>query len=100
MGESVQFDSAGFPPSGSVDLERIDAPGLIFFGEHENAFSVPDAQAFAEQQRVSGKQSEVVVYPGAGHAFFNDTRLEAYQPAAAGNAWKRTVELFEEHLRG
>lgn len=88
----------GFPPPGSVDFDRIDAPGLIFFGEHENAFSVPDAQAFAEQQRARGKQSEVVVYPDAGHAFFNDTRPDAYQPEAAGDAWKRTVELFGQHL--
>jgi len=89
----------GFPPAGAVALDRIDAPGLIFFGEHENAFSVPDAQAFAQQQRESGKQAEVVVYPDAGHAFFNDTRPEAYQQAAADGAWRRTVELFEQHLR-
>ena len=31
----------GFPPAGAVALDRIDAPGLIFFGEHEDAFSVP-----------------------------------------------------------
>ena len=88
----------GFPPPGTAALDRIDAPGLIFFGEHENAFSVPDAQAFAKRQRRSGKHAEVVVYPGAGHAFFNDTRPEAYVQAAAGNAWQRTVELLERHL--
>lgn len=90
----------GFPPPGAAALDRIDAPGLIFFGEHENAFSVPDAQAFAERQRRSGKQAEVVVYPDAGHAFFNDARPEAYQQTAAGDAWGRTVELFDRHLRG
>ena len=89
----------GFPPPGSVNLETINAPGLIFFGEHENAFSVPDAQAFADRQRGHGRQAEVVVYPGAGHAFFNDTRPEAYQQAAATDAWRRTVELFAQHLR-
>jgi len=51
----------GFPPPGTAALDRIDAPGLIFFGEHENAFSVPDAQAFVERQRRSGKHAEVVV---------------------------------------
>ena len=89
----------GFPPAGAVALDRIDAPGLIFFGEHEDAFSVPDAQAFAQQQRTSGKQAEVVLYTDAGHAFFNDTRPEAYQQAAADGAWRRTVELLEQHLR-
>lgn len=89
----------GFPPPGAVELDTIEAPGLIFFGEHEDAFSVPDAQAFAERQRARGKQAEVIVYPGAGHAFFNDTRPEAYEPAAAGNAWQRTVDLFARELR-
>ncbi len=89
----------GFPPAGSADLDAISAPGLIFFGEHENAFSVPDAQAFADRQRERGRPAEVVVYPGAGHAFFNDTRPEAYQQAAAADAWRRTVELFAQHLR-
>ena len=49
----------GFPPAGAVALDRIDAPGLIYFGEHEDAFSVPDAQAFAQQQRERGKQAQL-----------------------------------------
>ena len=88
----------GFPPVGAVALDAITAPGLLFFGEHEETFSVPDAQAFAEVQRASGRQAEVVVYPGAGHAFFNDTRPEAYQQAAATDAWRQTAELFAQYL--
>ena len=38
----------------------------------------------------------MIVYPDAGHAFFNDTRPEAYQQAAADSAWRRTLELFEQ----
>jgi len=89
----------GFPPAGAVALDAIEAPGMLFFGEHEDFFSVPDAEAFAEQQRERGRPTEIVVYPGAGHAFFNDTRPEAYQQAAAEGAWRRTVELFAQYLR-
>lgn len=89
----------GFPPAGAVALDAIEAPGLLFFGENEDFFSVPDAEAFAEQQRGRDRPTEVVVYPGAGHAFFNDTRPEAYQKAAAEAAWQRTVELFAQYLR-
>jgi len=88
----------GFPPAGAVALDAIEAPGLLFFGEHEDFFSVPDAEAFAEQQRGRGRPTEVAVYPDAGHAFFNDTRPEAYQQAAAADAWRRTVELFAQYL--
>lgn len=89
----------GFPPAGAAPVAQITAPGLIFFGEAEPYFSVPDAQAFAEAQRKLGREAEVIVYPGAGHAFFNDTRLEAYRKDAANDAWRRTLEHFGRHLR-
>jgi carboxymethylenebutenolidase len=89
----------GFPSAPPERLARITAPGLIFFGEHENFFSVPDAQAFAERQRGAGRQAEVVVYPGAGHAFFNNDRPEAYHAVSAHDAWARALAHFGEHLR-
>ena len=38
--------------------------------------------------------------PGAPHAFFNDTRKDVYKPAAAEDAWKRTLAFFGQHLKG
>jgi carboxymethylenebutenolidase len=88
----------GFPPDkAAVDAKA--APTLVFFGEKEEYFSVPDAKAWAEAQRGRGVPAEVTVYPGAGHAFFNDTRPEAYQKAAATDAWSKTLAHFERHLR-
>ena len=89
----------GFPPAGAAPLDKIIAPGLIFFGEREEFFSVPDAKAFAEAQRKRGYLAEVIVYPGAGHAFFNNDRPEAYRRDAANDAWRRTLEHFGRHLR-
>jgi carboxymethylenebutenolidase len=90
----------GFPPKDAGDaVDRITAPGVIFFGEQEDFFSVPDAQAFAERQRQAGRACEVVVYPGAGHAFFNNDRPEAYVATAANDAWRRTLALFGQYLR-
>jgi carboxymethylenebutenolidase len=89
----------GFPPAGAAALEKIQAPGLIFFGEEEQYFSVPDARAFADNQRKRGRDAEVVVYPGAGHAFFNETRPEAYRRESANDAWRRTLDHFGRHLR-
>ncbi|HSB70155.1 MAG TPA: dienelactone hydrolase family protein [Candidatus Methylomirabilis sp.] len=89
----------GFPPAGAAPLEKIAAPGLLLFGEQEPFFSVPDAKAFADGQRKRGRQAEVIIYPGAGHAFFNDTRPEAYRQDAANDAWRRTLDLFGRHLR-
>ena len=89
----------GFPPAGAAPLEKVEAPGLIFFGEDEPYFSIPDARAFAETQKKRGREAEVIVYPGAGHAFFNDTRPEAYRKEAANDAWRRTLDHFGRHLR-
>lgn len=90
----------GFPPAGAAPLEKIAAPGLLFFGEQEPFFSVPDAKAFAEGQRKRGREAEVIIYPGAGHAFFNNERAEAYRKDAANDAWRRTLDLFGRRLRG
>jgi carboxymethylenebutenolidase len=84
----------GFPPGGAVDLEQIKVPGVLFFGEQETYFSVPAARAFAERQRSRQLPTEVIIYPGAGHAFFNDHRPTAYQPQAAADAWQRTLQLI------
>jgi carboxymethylenebutenolidase len=99
-GVDAYADYYGFPPQVASDaLDRITAPGLIFFGEHEDVFSVPDAQAFADRQRKAGRLCDVVVYPGAGHAFFNNDRPEAYVATAANDAWRRTLAHFGAHLR-
>ena len=89
----------GFPPAEAAAVDEIEEPGIIFFGEEEEFFSVPAAQAFAADQREKGREAEVVVYPAAGHAFFNDTRADVYREAAAKDAWARTLDLFDRHLR-
>jgi carboxymethylenebutenolidase len=88
----------GFPPEGAP-VDQIKAPGLIFFGEHETFFSVPNAKAFAERQRQKGIDTELIVYPGAKHGFFNDTRPEVHHPEASNDAWRRTLAFFGR-LRG
>ncbi len=89
----------GFPPDRAA-VSGDCAPTRVFFGEHEDFFSVPDAQAWAADQAAAGADTSVTVYPGAGHAFFNDTRPEAYHEAAAVDAWQQTLAHFDRHLRG
>ncbi len=38
------------------------------------------------------------VYPGVGHAFFNDANPVAYDADAAHDAWTRTLELLGRTL--
>jgi carboxymethylenebutenolidase len=45
------------------------------------------------------KPVEMHIYPNADHAFFNDQRPEVYNPAAAEDAWRRTIEFFGRYLK-
>ena len=46
-----------------------------------------------------GKRAEIHIYPGADHAFFNDTRPEVYNEAAARDAWNRTITFLRAELK-
>ena len=39
------------------------------------------------------------MYPGVNHGFHNDTTAR-YDKAAAELAWKRTIDSFNEKLKG
>lgn len=41
---------------------------------------------------------DIRIYPGAKHAFFNDT-VDSYDSEAAADSWRRTITFFEEHLK-
>ena len=49
--------------------------------------------------RGKGKKVDLVVYPRAQHAFFNDARPEVYDAEAAKDAWKRTLDWFRANVR-
>lgn len=75
----------------------LRCPLLAFFGEDDPY--IPLDQVERLKQRLPAEPpSEVVVYPGAGHAFMNDTRPDAYRPDAAADAWSRLVAFLRRHL--
>lgn len=76
----------------------IQCPMIGFFAELDPGITgqVPD---FTEVMQRNGKAWEAHVYPGAKHAFFNDTR-GAYHVEAAMDAWVRTLEFFRKVLWG
>ena len=97
VGAAVSF-YGGFKKVQS-DWNNLTAPILLIYGENDQG--VPASQGRELQQKLNGlgKDAEVIVYPNANHAFFNDTRKEVYNPEAAQDAWRRTLELFLEHIR-
>jgi carboxymethylenebutenolidase len=95
------------PPAGSslraqplVHLApQLRCPLLGLFGADD---SHPSPDAVAELQaalHAAGRQVEVKVYEGAGHAFFATDR-PSYRPEAATDGWRRIRDFFGEHLAG
>ncbi len=78
-------------------VKNIQADLLVVHGETDVNFTrhVPELEA-ALKQHV--KTYELKIYPGAGHAFHNDTSKRSYHPEAARAAWERTLSLFRRSL--
>ncbi len=85
----------------SPSAERVAGvrcPVLGIYGG-DDARITGGVPAFAEAMRAAGKSFDYHVYPGAPHAFFNDTR-GSYSVNAARDAWARTLAFFAGHLGG
>jgi len=80
-----------------MDWKNLSGPILLIYGATDPNVK-PDPELEKRLQSM-GKNVQVVVYPGAGHAFFNDTRKEVYKPQASADAWKRTIDLFRSALK-
>ena len=96
VGAAVSF-YGGFKKV-SPDWEKLEAPLLLIYGENDKGVPAEGGRELEKKLRDLGKKVEVVVYPNADHAFFNDTRPQVYNPAAAADAWKRTLDLFRRSL--
>jgi carboxymethylenebutenolidase len=76
----------------------LACPLLAFFGDQDEFIPPADIERLRQQLARADAPSEVVVYPGAAHAFMNDTRPAAYRPEIAKQAWARTLAFLRENL--
>jgi carboxymethylenebutenolidase len=88
----------GQVPSPDVPLQKLAAPVLYIYGEEDGWITKADVQRLANALKRYNKPGEIKTYPGAPHAFFNDTRKDVYKPAEAKDAWARAVAFFKQHL--
>ena len=82
-----------------IDLvQHIRAPVLAHYGEKDPGVNkvIPDTEAAMKKY---GKFYQYTIYPGAQHAFNNDTNPERYHPEAAKQAWSQTLDFFRKHLQ-
>jgi carboxymethylenebutenolidase len=89
----------GIHPNVKPDLAALNAPVLgIYAGQ--DTFTPPAAVAELDRKLTDlGKRHEFHSYPDADHAFFNDTRPQVYNAAAAVDAWAKTMAFMRRELR-
>ena len=81
-------------------LANLGCPILYHYAGADQWITREEVQRLEAHLRGSGKPGEVVTYPGAPHAFFNDTRAANYRATEAADAWRRSLGFFRQHLTG
>ena len=82
------------PPADRRAAIRCPLLGLYGGADEVITSQIPE---FSASLGAAGVDFEDVVYPGAPHAFFNDTRV-SYRVEAARDAWARTLGFLARHL--
>src|SRR5262245_11337745 len=77
---------------------KLGCPYLGLFGAEDAIIPPADVDELRAVLDRAHKSYDIHVYPGAGHAFFNDSRPDAYRPEAAADAWPRAIAFLHRHL--
>ena len=80
-----------------ADVAKIKAAILAVYGELDSRLNagIPAMREALQRAKVV---NDFVIYPGADHAFFNDTS-ERYAQGAAQQAWTRVMAWFDKYLK-
>jgi carboxymethylenebutenolidase len=78
-------------------VPHIQAALLLHYAENDQRSNAGIA-AYEAALKANGKRYTVYIYPGAQHAFNNDTGAARYNKAAADLAWQRTLDFFRQEL--
>ena len=97
VGACVDF--YGVHPNVKPDYSKLSGPVLGLFAEKDGFVTPQTARDLDTAIKKAGKQSEIHIYPGVDHAFFNDDNTAAYDKPAAEDAWKRTLNFFKANLK-
>src|SRR5512133_189531 len=84
------------PAPENPDFSKAKAAVLAIYGEQDERVNATRERAEAAL-KAAGLTYEVRIYPGAGHAFFNDTGPR-YNAEAAQQAYREVLAWFGQHL--
>jgi carboxymethylenebutenolidase len=88
----------GRNPSPIELVRNLQCPILGNYAGADMAITESDVNLLKQTLTKYGKKFDIKIYPGAPHAFFNDTK-ESYRPEVAKDAWERTLDFFNKELK-
>jgi carboxymethylenebutenolidase len=98
-GRIVYAETSANKPESPLDLApQLKCPLLCNFGEKDASIPVSDIEKLRDKLKQSTQPWSINIYPGAGHAFFNDSR-PSYQPEAAADAGMNTLSFLKKYLQ-
>jgi carboxymethylenebutenolidase len=85
-------------PSARPDWSKLEGALEGHYAEHDDFASPVVVRALEGELKDLGKRASFTVYPDTKHGFFNDTRVDQYDQAAASSAWIKVIEFFRREL--
>ncbi|ROO84998.1 carboxymethylenebutenolidase [Actinocorallia herbida] len=91
-----------YSPTGQVRsritvADAVRCPVQAHFGGADEVIPLDQVGRLTDALKLSGQETEVHVYDGAGHAYHDDTHPN-HDAAAARLTWERTLAFLREHL--
>jgi dipeptidyl aminopeptidase/acylaminoacyl peptidase len=91
FGASVYDDPAVYAKSSPITfIKQVKTPTLVVVGERDAECPSPQSFEFWHALKTLGVRTELVVYPGEGHAF--------HEPKNRSDVLRRTLAWFDEYL--
>lgn len=87
----------GAPITDPAQLARLSAPVLGLYGGLDKGIPVDSVRAMERSMKAAGRSVSINVYADANHAFANASG-QAYNAAAATDAWQKSLAFFRANL--
>ena len=82
----------------AVNGHKLQMPILVHHGDADKSVALSAGQRMVEALKKSDQSVEFHIYPGADHAFHDDSHPQ-YHENAAVESWRRTIEFFDRYLK-
>ncbi|HEX8492254.1 MAG TPA: dienelactone hydrolase family protein [Pyrinomonadaceae bacterium] len=97
LGPNYQSPKGAFKLDIMNVLDQIKVPVQGHYGAIDPFIPLADVKRFEQDLKAQGTPTEIYIYEGAAHAFYDFTRPR-FNPEAAKLAHERMIQFFKKHL--